>query len=135
MGRSSRSPKPLVMWRRGRLNQSCGRWRLSSLDRGCAPMAIASLMCPICGGGGYAHYPHIALAEALRVIIWDRTNIVNRIGIFGYPGVMGATFELLTALPRPCRKMRICGFGKESAPCSPRGRPLRTATVRSTFAR
>jgi len=85
--------------------------------------------------GGYAHYPHIALAEALRVIIWDRTNIVNRIGIFGYPGVMGATFELLTALPRPCRKMRICGFGKESAPCSPRGRPLRTATVRSTFAR
>ena len=49
---------------------------------------------------------HIALVEALRgvgyelrnIIIWDRTNIVNRIGIFGYPSnyiTMGTTFEYL----------------------------------------
>jgi DNA modification methylase len=49
---------------------------------------------------------HIALVEALcsvgyelrNIIIWDRTNIVNRVGIFGYPSnfiVMGTTFEYL----------------------------------------
>lgn len=49
---------------------------------------------------------HIALVEALRevgyelrnTIIWDRTNIVNRIGIFGWPNnyiTMGTTFEYL----------------------------------------
>ncbi len=49
---------------------------------------------------------HIALVEALRqvgyelrnIIIWDRTNIVNRIGIFGWPSnyiTMGTTFEYL----------------------------------------
>jgi DNA modification methylase len=49
---------------------------------------------------------HIALVEALRevgyelrnIIIWDRTNIVNRIGIFGWPNnyiTMGTTFEYL----------------------------------------
>ena len=47
---------------------------------------------------------HIAVIEALRsvgyefrnTIIWDRTNIVNRIGIFGWPSnyiTMGTTFE------------------------------------------
>jgi DNA modification methylase len=49
---------------------------------------------------------HIALVEELRkrgyelrnIIIWDRTNIVNRIGIFGWPSnyiTMGTTFEYL----------------------------------------
>lgn len=56
---------------------------------------------------------HIGLVEALRrvgyelrnIIIWDRTNIVNRIGIFGWPSnyiTMGTTFEYLLdfTLPR-----------------------------------
>ena len=49
---------------------------------------------------------HIALITALRevgyelrnTIIWDRTNIVNKIGIFGWPSnyiTMGTTFEYL----------------------------------------
>lgn len=49
---------------------------------------------------------HVALIEALRnagyelrnIVIWDRTNIVNRVGIFGWPGnyiTMGTTFEYL----------------------------------------
>ena len=49
---------------------------------------------------------HVALIEALRsvgyelrnTIIWDRTNIVNKIGIFGWPSnyiTMGTTFEYL----------------------------------------
>jgi len=49
---------------------------------------------------------HISLIEELRkrgyefrnTIIWDRTNIVNRIGIFGWPSnyiTMGTTFEYL----------------------------------------
>jgi DNA modification methylase len=49
---------------------------------------------------------HIALVEELRrrgyelrnIIIWDRTNVVNRIGIFGWPSnyiTMGVTFEYL----------------------------------------
>jgi len=55
---------------------------------------------------------HIALVEALRsvgyelrnIIIWDRTNIVNRIGIFGWPNnhiTMGVTFEYLLDFWRP----------------------------------
>lgn len=55
---------------------------------------------------------HIALTEALRevgyelrnTIIWDRTNIVNRIGIFGWPSnyiTMGVTFEYLLDFWRP----------------------------------
>ena len=55
---------------------------------------------------------HIAVVEALReagyelrnVIIWDRTNIVNRIGIFGWPSnyiTMGVTFEYLLDFWRP----------------------------------
>ncbi len=49
---------------------------------------------------------HISVVEALRqagyefrnTIIWDRTNIVNRVGIFGWPSnyiTMGTTFEYL----------------------------------------
>lgn len=55
---------------------------------------------------------HVALIESLRrvgyelrnVIIWDRTNIVNRIGIFGWPSnyiTMGVTFEYLLDFWRP----------------------------------
>ncbi len=55
---------------------------------------------------------HIAVVERLRragyelrnTIIWDRTNIVNRIGIFGWPAnyiTMGTTFEYLLDFWRP----------------------------------
>ena len=55
---------------------------------------------------------HIAVVEALRqvgyelrnTIIWDRTNIVNRIGIFGWPSnyiTMGTTFEYLLDFWKP----------------------------------
>ncbi len=55
---------------------------------------------------------HIALVEALRragyelrnTIIWDRTNIVNRVGIFGWPSnyiTMGVTFEYLLDFWKP----------------------------------
>ncbi len=55
---------------------------------------------------------HIAVTEALRkvgyelrnIIIWDRTNIVNNIGIFGWPSnyiTMGVTFEYLLDFWRP----------------------------------
>lgn len=55
---------------------------------------------------------HIALTEELRrrgyelrnIIIWDRTNIVNKIGIFGWPSnyiTMGTTFEYLLDFWRP----------------------------------
>ncbi len=55
---------------------------------------------------------HIALVEELRkrgyelrnTIIWDRRNIVNRIGIFGWPSnyiTMGVTFEYLLDFWRP----------------------------------
>ncbi|MCB4755960.1 MAG: site-specific DNA-methyltransferase [Elusimicrobia bacterium] len=55
---------------------------------------------------------HIAVVEALRkvgyelrnIIIWDRTNIVNNIGIFGWPSnyiTMGVTFEYLLDFWRP----------------------------------
>lgn len=55
---------------------------------------------------------HIALVQELRkrgyelrnTIIWDRTNIVNRIGIFGWPSnyiTMGTTFEYLLDFWRP----------------------------------
>lgn len=49
---------------------------------------------------------HVSLIEELRkrgyelrnIIIWDRTNVVNKIGIFGWPSnyiTMGVTFEYL----------------------------------------
>ncbi len=55
---------------------------------------------------------HIALVEELRkrgyelrnTIIWDRTNIVNQIGIFGWPNnyiTMGTTFEYLLDFWKP----------------------------------
>jgi DNA modification methylase len=58
---------------------------------------------------------HIALVEELRkhgyelrnIIIWDRTNVVNRIGIFGWPSnyiTMGVTFEYLLDFWRPVEK-------------------------------
>jgi len=58
---------------------------------------------------------HVSLIEELRrrgfelrnIIIWDRTNVVNRIGIFGWPSnyiTMGVTFEYLLDFWRPpCR--------------------------------
>jgi DNA modification methylase len=58
---------------------------------------------------------HVSLIEELRrrgyelrnIIIWDRTNIVNRIGIFGWPSnyiTMGVTFEYLLDFWRPPKK-------------------------------
>ena len=55
---------------------------------------------------------HVALIEALQsvgyelrnTIIWDRTNIVNKVGIFGWPSnyiTMGTTFEYLLDFWRP----------------------------------
>lgn len=55
---------------------------------------------------------HIALVEELRrrgyelrnTIIWDRTNIVNKVGIFGWPSnyiTMGTTFEYILDFWRP----------------------------------
>lgn len=55
---------------------------------------------------------HVALIDELRrrgyelrnIIIWDRTNIVNRMGIFGWPSnyiTMGVTFEYLLDFWRP----------------------------------
>ena len=55
---------------------------------------------------------HIAVVKALEsvgyelrnTIIWDRTNIVNRVGIFGWPSnyiTMGTTFEYLLDFWRP----------------------------------
>lgn len=55
---------------------------------------------------------HVSLIEELRgrgyelrnIIIWDRTNIVNSIGIFGWPSnyiTMGVTFEYLLDFWKP----------------------------------
>ncbi|GAC1353970.1 MAG: hypothetical protein NVS4B11_22270 [Ktedonobacteraceae bacterium] len=55
---------------------------------------------------------HVAVIEALRsvgyelrnTIIWDRMNIVNNVGIFGWPSnyiTMGTTFEYLLDFWRP----------------------------------
>ena len=55
---------------------------------------------------------HVLIIDALKsvgyelrnIIIWDRTNIVNRIGIFGWPSnyiTMGVTFEYLLDFWRP----------------------------------
>ncbi len=55
---------------------------------------------------------HVSLIEELRkrgyelrnIIIWDRRNIVNRIGIFGWPSnyiTMGITYEYLLDFWRP----------------------------------
>lgn len=58
---------------------------------------------------------HLHIINALRAagyvfkntIIWDRTNIVNRIGIFGWPSnyiTMGTTFEYLLHFYKPENK-------------------------------
>lgn len=58
---------------------------------------------------------HIHLVEEMRkvgyelrnTIIWDRTNIVNNIGIFGWPSnyiTMGTTFEYLLDFWKPEKK-------------------------------
>lgn len=58
---------------------------------------------------------HVSLIEELRkrgyelrnTIIWDRTNIVNKIGIFGWPSnyiTMGTTFEYLLDFWKPPKK-------------------------------
>jgi DNA modification methylase len=58
---------------------------------------------------------HLSLIEELRkrgyelrnIIIWDRTNVVNKIGIFGWPSnyiTMGVTFEYLLDFWRPPKK-------------------------------
>lgn len=58
---------------------------------------------------------HTYLIEELRnrgfelrnIIIWDRTNIVNKIGIFGWPSnyiTMGTTFEYLLDFWKPPRE-------------------------------
>lgn len=42
--------------------------------------------------------------ELRNIIIWDRTNIVNRVGIFGWPSnyiTMGVTFEYIMDFWRP----------------------------------
>lgn len=55
---------------------------------------------------------HLSIVEELRkrgyelrnIIIWDRTNVVNKIGIFGWPSnyiTMGVTFEYLLDFWRP----------------------------------
>jgi len=60
---------------------------------------------------------HVSLIEELRrrgyelrnTIIWDRTNIVNRVGIFGWPSnyiTMGTTFEYLLDFWRPPSKAK-----------------------------
>jgi len=60
---------------------------------------------------------HIALVDELRkrgyelrnTIIWDRRNIVNNIGIFGWPSnyiTMGTTFEYLLDFWKPAIKQR-----------------------------
>jgi DNA modification methylase len=57
---------------------------------------------------------HVSLITELRkrgyelrnIIIWDRTNIVNKIGIFGWPSnyiTMGVTFEYLLDFWKPLR--------------------------------
>lgn len=66
---------------------------------------------------------HIALVEAMRAvgyelrntIIWDRTNVVNRMGIFGWPSnyiTAGVTFEYLLDFWRPPDPPNTCRDGK-----------------------
>jgi DNA modification methylase len=77
---------------------------------------------------------HVSLIEELRrrryelrnVIIWDRTNLVNRIGIFGWPSnyiTMGVTFEYLLDFWKPPR----CGHMGKSNSESKYVRPLSRA--------
>lgn len=67
---------------------------------------------------------HIAVVGALEAagyelrntIIWDRTNIVNRIGIFGWPSnyiTMGITYEYLLDFWRPEEQGMACEGRRE----------------------
>lgn len=58
---------------------------------------------------------HISVVEALQrvgyelrnIVIWDRTNVVNNVGIFGWPSnyiTMGITYEYLLDFWRPPRR-------------------------------
>jgi DNA modification methylase len=53
----------------------------------------------------YVYHAMLEAGYELRnTIIWDRTNIVNQIGIFGWPSnyiTMGTTFEYLLDFWRP----------------------------------
>lgn len=53
----------------------------------------------------YVYHAMLEAGYELRnTIIWDRTNIVNRIGIFGWPSnyiTMGTTFEYLLDFRKP----------------------------------
>lgn len=68
---------------------------------------------------------HVSIIEELRkrgyefrnTIIWDRTNIVNRIGIFGWPSnyiTMGTTFEYLLDFRRPPQSPKKMSTRKRS---------------------
>lgn len=72
---------------------------------------------------------HISVVEALRkagyefrnTIIWDRTNIVNRVGIFGWPSnyiTMGTTFEYLLDFVNPpvSKRAGVNGRGEYETP-------------------
>lgn len=67
---------------------------------------------------------HVSLIQELRrrgyelrnTIIWDRTNIVNQIGIFGWPSnyiTMGTTFEYLLDFWRPPQKQQLLEIGRD----------------------
>src|SRR5438874_3463494 len=67
---------------------------------------------------------HVSVIEALRSVgyelrntmIWDRTNIVNNIGIFGWPSnyiTMGTTFEYLLDFWRP--ESRTISLGADNS--------------------
>lgn len=56
----------------------------------------------------YVYHAMLEAGYVLRnTIIWDRTNIVNRVGIFGWPSnyiTMGTTFEYLLDFWKPLIK-------------------------------
>ena len=57
--------------------------------------------------------------ELRNVIIWDRTNIVNRIGIFGWPSnyiTMGTTFEYLLDFWKPPGGLNPSGLSLSDRP-------------------
>lgn len=74
---------------------------------------------------------HIAVVEALRragyalrnIVIWDRTNVVNKVGIFGWPNnyiTMGTTFEYLLDFWRPPSGESPCAPASTSRVASPK---------------
>lgn len=76
---------------------------------------------------------HVSLIEEMRrrgyelrnIIIWDRTNLVNAIGIFGWPSnyiTMGVTFEYLLDFWRPPTKVIVEQVASEDIEISPKKR-------------